>query len=95
MRKRLPHLNVKSVLDYGAATGRGLWAARDVWPKLLEKYHCIEPSADFARMSRHFTTGVGCQVSYRPRLWDKDVEKQPLVVAAYSLSKIRPTRRRF
>ncbi|GJT98182.1 methyltransferase-like protein 17, mitochondrial [Tanacetum coccineum] len=49
VKRRIPEFSPKRVLDFGAGTGSGFWAMREVWPNSLEKVNIVEPSQSMQR----------------------------------------------
>nr|GEY00947.1 methyltransferase-like protein 17, mitochondrial [Tanacetum cinerariifolium] len=51
VKRKIPDFSPKRVLDFGAGTGSGFWAMREVWPNSFEKVNIVEPSQSMQRAS--------------------------------------------
>ncbi|XP_010533560.1 PREDICTED: uncharacterized protein LOC104809314 isoform X2 [Tarenaya hassleriana] len=96
IRRRLPDFAPEKVLDFGAGTGSGFWAVKEVWPKSVEKINLVEPSQSMQRAGRSLIQGlkdVPLIHGYTSLLaLSKDISsserKHDLVIASYVLGEI-------
>jgi ribosomal protein RSM22 (predicted rRNA methylase) len=94
LRKRLPALQVESVLDFGSGAGERMLAVSAVWPEAQAQCVAVENNLDLSSVARKLLSQTQLSVVYRPRLTEKDATQRTLVVAGYSLSSVAPEKRR-
>ncbi|CAA7031947.1 unnamed protein product [Microthlaspi erraticum] len=98
IRRRLPDFEPKRVLDFGAGTGSGFWAVKEVWPNSAEKINIVEPSQSMQRAGRNliqglkdlplihgYTSLIALSKEINKR---KQERKHDLVIASYVLGEI-------
>jgi ribosomal protein RSM22 (predicted rRNA methylase) len=87
VKKRAPHLEMKSLLDVGAGPGTGCWAAADVFPS-LEKTTLLEKDSRFISLGKRLGMGAATWLQLDLQR-EFSVEPHDLVLASYSLGELR------
>ncbi|XP_008437428.2 uncharacterized protein LOC103482845 [Cucumis melo] len=96
VRRRLPDFSPTSVLDFGAGTGSGFWALREVWPHSIQKVNIVEPSQSMQRAGQSLIQGLKNLPLIHGydsiQSLNKDISKSErehdLVIASYVLGEI-------
>ncbi|KAL1202758.1 hypothetical protein V5N11_031386 [Cardamine amara subsp. amara] len=101
IRRRLPDFTPTKVLDFGAGTGSGFWAVKEVWPKSVEKVNIVEPSQSMQRAGRNLIQGLKdlplihgyTSLLALNKVINKEIDKEnerkhDLVIASYVLGEI-------
>ncbi|XP_076907037.1 rsm22-cox11 tandem protein 2, mitochondrial-like [Bidens hawaiensis] len=100
VKRRLPKFSPTKVLDFGAGTGSGFWALREVWPNSLETVNLVEPSQSMQRAGQslikdlknlpHIQSYGNIQGLSQDlnKSKDKSNRKHDLVIASYVLGEI-------
>jgi ribosomal protein RSM22 (predicted rRNA methylase) len=97
IRRRVPGFTPTRVLDFGAGTGSGFWAVKEVWPKSVEKVNIVEPSQSMQRAGRNLIQGLKdlplihgytSLLALNKEINKKSERKHDLVIASYVLGEI-------
>lgn len=96
VKRRLPGFAPTKVLDFGAGTGSGFWALREVWPNSLEKVNLIEPSQSMQRAGQSLIKDLKnlphiqsyASIQSLSQNISKSERKHDLVIASYVLGEI-------
>ena len=88
LAEAMPHFQPDSLLDVGAGTGAGSWAAVTQWPG-LETVTMLEPNPALRALARKLTDeGLPAKAEFLSGGLEADKPKADLVVASYVLAEL-------
>jgi ribosomal protein RSM22 (predicted rRNA methylase) len=71
IKQRMPEFQPKSILDYGAGLGSGMFAAVEMFPECL-KYAAVEPNQDMRKLGKYLTHSLEKEI-----LWVDSISMIP------------------
>jgi ribosomal protein RSM22 (predicted rRNA methylase) len=100
IKRRMPHLQVKSLLDLGAGPGTGMWAACDVFPE-LEQVTLIEKDTALASLGKRLASSRTHAAFQKANWQSEDLEQikslpvHDLVLLSYSIGELAEEKQRL